>query len=99
MIRSAHFLPAALAPLLLASGCVHGSSVDQVHAGMTHDEVASIMGQPEGTSNTAGRECARYTVLKDFWSRVPWDMSDPYYVCYTEGKVDSFGRITVDHPS
>ncbi|MBS0223827.1 MAG: hypothetical protein JSR91_24125 [Proteobacteria bacterium] len=83
-----------------AAGCVHGSSMDQVHAGMTHEQVSAVMGgPPDLTTNTAGRECARYTVLKDFWSRVPWDMSDPYYVCYTNGKVDSFGRATVANPS
>lgn len=89
----------ALVIALLAGACVHGSSLDQVHAGMTHDEVVGLIGQPEVTSNTAGRECARYTVAKDFWSRVPWDTSDPYYVCYTDGKVDAFGRATVAKPS
>jgi hypothetical protein len=89
----------ALLTAFLATGCVHGSSMEQVHAGMTHQEVASTIGPPDGTTNTAGRECARYTVAKDFWSRVPWDMSDPYYVCYTDGKVDAFGRATVAHPS
>jgi hypothetical protein len=90
-----------LAALLLSlpvAACVHGQSMDQVHAGMTHDEVVAVIGQPDVTSNTAGRECSRYTVSKDFWSRVPWDMSDPYYVCYTDGKVDTFGRANVAHP-
>ncbi len=80
---------------LLAGGCVHGGAMEQVHAGMTHDEVSAIIGKPDGTTNTAGRQCEHYTVLKDFWSRVPWDMSDPYYVCYSEeGRVDTFGRAT-----
>lgn len=91
------------APLLmiafLAGGCVYGSSMDMVHAGMSPDEVAAKIGPPDVSTNTAGRQCDRYTVLKDFMSRVPWSMSDPYYVCYTDGKVDSFGRATVAHPS
>ena len=33
-----------------------------------------------------------YTVLKDFWSRTPWSLSNRYYVCYDDGKVKSFGR-------
>ena len=90
---------AALLIVLLSAGCVHGTSMDQVRAGMTHEQVSAVMGPPDLTTNTAGRECARYTVLKDFWSRVPWDMSDPYYVCYTNGKVDTFGRATVANPS
>jgi SmpA / OmlA family len=79
----------------LAAGCVHGAHLEQVHAGMSRDQVLSIMGQPESSMHTAGRECAVYSVLKDFWSRVPWSMSDRYYVCYSEGKVDYFGRADV----
>lgn len=89
---------AALAIALLTAGCIHGSTMEQLHAGMTRDQVSALIGQPDVTTNTAGRECARYTVLKDFWSRVPWDMSDPYYVCYTDGKVDAFGRAAVANP-
>jgi hypothetical protein len=33
-------------------------------------------------------------VLKDFWSRTPWSMSDRYYVCFTDGKVDTYGKAT-----
>ena len=76
----------------LAGGCVHGSSLEQVHAGMSRDEVAALMGPPEGSTNAPGRDCAYYSVLRDFWSRVPWNMSDRYYVCFNEGKVETFGR-------
>ncbi|HZQ00899.1 MAG TPA: outer membrane protein assembly factor BamE [Reyranella sp.] len=77
---------------LLAGGCVHNANLDQVHAGMTHEQVVAVMGQPESTTSTPGRECTTYSVLKDFWSRVPWDMTNRYYVCYVDGKVDYFGR-------
>ncbi len=80
-----------LFPLLIA-GCVHGSSLEQVQAGMTHEQVAALMGPADGTSNEPGRECAYYTVLKDFMSRTPWSISDRYYVCYADGKVDTFGK-------
>ncbi len=78
--------------VLLAGGCVHGSSLEQVHAGMSREDVAALMGPPDSSSNTPGRECAVYSVLKDFWSRVPWNMSDRYYVCFSDGKVETFGR-------
>ncbi len=83
---------------LLATGCVHGSSVDQVQAGMTREQVSTLMGPPDGTANEPGRECAYYTVLKDFMSRTPWSMSDRYYVCYAGGKVDTFGKADGDAP-
>lgn len=78
----------------LASGCVHGEAVEQVHAGMSREQVSALMGTPDGSTNTAGRECALYTVAKDFWSRVPWNMTDRYYVCFSDGKVDTFGLVS-----
>ena len=75
----------------LVGGCVHGSALEQVRPGMTRDQVTGLMGPPESSTNTAGRECALYTVSKDFWSRTPWSMTDRYYVCYTEGRVDTYG--------
>lgn len=78
----------------LTAGCVHSEAVEQVHAGMSREEVAALMGPPDGSTNTAGRECQMYTVAKDFWSRVPWNMTDRYYVCYSDGRVDTFGLAT-----
>jgi hypothetical protein len=77
---------------LLVTGCVHAATVDQIHAGMDRSQVVALIGPPETSTNTAGRECATYTVTKDFWSRVPWNMTDRYVVCYTDGKVETFGR-------
>lgn len=77
---------------LMAAGCVHNSNLEQVHPGMSREEVSSIMGPPDGVTAEPGRECAYYTVLKDFMSRTPWSMSDRYYVCYASGKVDTFGK-------
>lgn len=78
------------------AGCVQTTAVEQVHAGMSREEVAALMGPPNGSINTAGRECQIYTVTKDFWSRVPWNMTDRYYVCYsdTDGRVETFGLST-----
>ena len=56
------------------------------------------MGQPDGRIPFAGQECAYYELLKDFWSRVPWSVSDRYYVCYDDGKVESFGKVGTPTP-
>ena len=82
----------ALPIAFLAAGCVHAASVDKIQAGMDRTQVVALMGPPETSSNTAGRECAIYTVTKDFWSRTPWSMTDRYVVCYTDGKVETFGK-------
>lgn len=98
MIRSMTRLTLpAIASAALLAGCVHGSSLERVQAGMSRDEVKAIMGQPEGEAHSPGKECAYYTVLKDFWNRTPWSLSNRYYVCYTDGKVETFGRA--DQPT
>ena len=78
---------------LLATGCVHNENLERVQAGMSREQVASIMGPADGSSNEPGRECSYYTVLKELMSRTPWSMSDRYYVCYASGKVDTFGKV------
>lgn len=83
-----------LAAALLLTGCVHGDNVERLQAGMDREQVRAVMGPPEGSTYTPGKDCAYYTVLKDFWSRTPWSMSDRYYVCFTDGKVETYGRAT-----
>ena len=85
-----------LGPILLTAGllagCVTTSTLDQIRAGMSPAEVQAILGPPEAVAHAPGRECTYYTVLKDFWNRTPWTLSNRYYVCYDDGKVQSFGR-------
>ncbi|MFI5000753.1 MAG: hypothetical protein ACHQK9_12810 [Reyranellales bacterium] len=77
----------------LAAGCgVPGEKFDQMHAGMNREEVVSLVGPPETSIRDSDRDCDIYRVTKDFWSRVPWDMSWRYQVCFSDGKVQSFGR-------
>jgi outer membrane protein assembly factor BamE (lipoprotein component of BamABCDE complex) len=79
------------------AGCVTASNVDEVRAGMSPDQVQSILGKPETVAHAPGTQCSYYTVLKDFWSRTPWTMTNRYVVCYDDGKVKTFGRA--DTPS
>jgi hypothetical protein len=81
----------SLATSLLA-GCVTSSSVEEVRAGMSPGQVQSILGEPQTVAHAPGSQCSYYTVLKDFWSRTPWTMTNRYVVCYDDGKVKSFGR-------
>ena len=87
-------LALALSMAGLVAGCaVPARNMDRIQAGMTHDQVQSIMGQPEAVAHSPGKECAYYALLKDFWSRVPWSLSERYYVCYDDGRVESFGKV------
>lgn len=89
-------LPAMLLAALLGA-CVHGDNVERLHAGMSRDQVQAVLGPSESSAYSPGKECSYYTVLKDFWQRTPWTMSDRYYVCFTDGKVETFGRA--DQPN
>jgi len=89
-------LPAAaltLATLALAACGPAARSMDRVHAGMDRNQVQALMGPPDTVAHAPGKECAYYSLLKDFWSRVPWSVSERYYVCYGNGKVESFGKV------
>ena len=79
--------------IFLVTGCVHVASMEQVHSGMDRTQVTAMLGPPDTTNNTAGHECAYYSLTKDFWSRVPWRVNDRYYVCYDDGRVESFGKV------
>ena len=84
--------PCLFAAALLLAGCVHGDNVERLQAGMDREQVRAVMGPPEGSAHSPGKDCTYYTVLRDFWSRTPWSMSDRYYVCFTDGKVDTYGK-------
>lgn len=86
--------PVIVALVLAVGACaVPARSIDRVHAGMDRSEVLSVMGPPDTVAHAPGKECAYYSLLKDFWSRVPWSLSERYYVCYGDGKVESFGKV------
>ena len=87
-------LALALSMASLAAGCAAPArNMEQIRAGMTQDQVQSVMGQPQAVAYSAGKQCAYYALLKDFWSRVPWSVSERYYVCYDDGKVETFGKV------
>jgi len=85
------FMPIFLAASLLL-GCITSSNVEEVRAGMSPAQVQTILGEPETVAHSPGSQCSYYTVLKDFWSRTPWTMTNRYVVCYDDGKVKTFGR-------
>lgn len=94
MKRCAPALPVALSMAVLVAGCATPArTLDRIRPGMSRQEVQSMMGPPQAVVHSPGKECAYYTLLKDFWSRVPWSVSDRYYVCYDNGRVEAFGKV------
>ena len=84
----------ALLTTLALSGCSSHEprTIDQVQPGMSREQVVGLIGQPEGQVRMNDRDCAVYTVQKDFWKRTPWAMTDRYHVCYVGNQVETFGR-------
>lgn len=86
---------ACLLSIALLAACASADNVERVQAGMSRDQVQAIMGPPESSVHSPGKDCAYYTVLKDFWSRTPWTMTNRYYICFTDGRVETFGRTDI----
>ena len=80
-----------LSIVVMLAGCatVPARNIDRVQAGMDRDQVRSIMGQPDTVTHSPGKECAYYSLLKDFWSRVPWSRLRPLLRLLRRGQ----GRI------
>src|SRR4051812_31800025 len=84
----------AISTIGLAAACTAPArNMDRIQPGMTAQQVASIIGPPQAMTYSAGKQCSYYVLLKDFWSRVPWSVNDRYYVCYDDGKVETFGKV------
>jgi hypothetical protein len=78
----------------LVAGCAAPAhDMDRIQAGMTPQQVSAIIGRPQAATYSAGKQCSYFVLLKDFWSRVPWRVNDRYYVCYDDGRVESFGKV------
>lgn len=82
-----------LSTLLLAACGAPIRNVDRLQAGMTPAQVRPIMGEPDTVAHAPGKQCAYYSLTKDFWRRTPWSISERYFVCYDDGKLDSFGKV------
>jgi Short C-terminal domain/SmpA / OmlA family len=85
--KIAPFLALILAALL--AGCASSARLNDIHIGMTKDEVKSILGTPDSTSAQANVEYMTYYL--DAESGVGRDQ--PYMIRLVNGKVESFGRF------
>jgi hypothetical protein len=78
--------------LLLAAlftGCsTTADKLNNLHIGMTKDQVIALLGQPDSTSAQANIEYMTYYLSNDSSN----GRDQPYMVRVVEGKVESFGR-------
>jgi len=77
--------------LLLAAlftGCATADKLNNLHIGMSKDQVIAIMGQPDSTSAQANIEYLTYYLANDS----SYGGDQPYMVRVVDGKVESYGR-------
>ena len=87
MKRAPIGLPIAFA----LAGCVHTEAVGKIRAGMDRSQVAALMGPPRPRPIPPAGNARSTASPRTSWSRVPWCMTDRYYVCFSDGKVETFG--------
>lgn len=86
-------LLSSLALLGLVAGCESSSALNQMHLGMTKQEVISLLGTPDSTSAQANVEYLTYYLEVNTQNGPVRD--EPYFVRLLNGRVESFGRYRV----
>jgi Short C-terminal domain/SmpA / OmlA family len=81
----------ALAVLVVAllAGCATADKLNNVHIGMTKEQVIALLGTPDSTSAQANVEYLTYYLEND----ANYNREQPYMVRVVDGKVESFGRF------
>jgi hypothetical protein len=73
----------------LLSGCTTADKLNNIHIGMTKDQVITLLGTPDSTSAQANVEYLTYYLE----GNPDYGRDQPYMVRVVDGKVESFGRI------
>jgi hypothetical protein len=74
---------------VLLAACQTSAKLNNIHIGMTKDEVQSTMGVPDSTSAQANVEYMTYYLESD----AGYGRDQPYMIRLVNGKVESFGRF------
>lgn len=89
----AKILIVGLAALLMAGCYTPSSEMNQVHLGMGEADVIKVLGQPVSRGESKDGSLTLYYSLQEIFGSPP----QPYSVHLTAGKVDSYGRDSVEN--
>ena len=79
---------------IIMAGCYTPSSeMNQVHPGMGEADVIKVLGQPVSRGESKDGSVTLYYSLQEIFGSQP----QPYSVHLTNGKVDSYGRDSVEN--
>ncbi|MGA3008213.1 MAG: SHOCT domain-containing protein [Opitutaceae bacterium] len=84
-----NFIPILLIVVALFAGCATADKLNNVHIGMTKEQVIELLGAPDSTSAQANVEYLTYYLESD----PNYGRDQPYMVRVVDGKVESFGRL------
>jgi Short C-terminal domain/SmpA / OmlA family len=73
----------------LFAGCATADKLNDVHIGMTKDQIIGMLGKPDSTSAQGNIEYMTYYLANDS----NYGRDRPYSVRIVDGKVESFGRF------
>ncbi|MGA2016446.1 MAG: SHOCT domain-containing protein [Opitutaceae bacterium] len=73
----------------LFAGCATSDKLNNVHIGMTKDQVLALLGTPDSTSAQANVEYMTYYLVAESG----YGRDQPYMIRLVSGKVESFGRF------
>ena len=77
--------------IILLSGCAFigsASRINSVSLGMSKEDVIRVMGEPISTAAGEGKEYLNYNLDETG----KWGVREPYFVCFKDGRVISYGR-------
>lgn len=81
-----------LAALFMAGCYTPSSEMNQVHLGMSQADVIKVLGQPVSRGESKDGSVTLYYSLQEIFGSPP----QPYSVHLSGGKVDSYGRDSVE---
>jgi len=80
---------ALLALGVVLAGCATSEKLNDLHIGMTKDQVLGLFGKPDSTTAQANVEYLTYYLVAESG----YGRDQPYLVRLVDGKVESFGRF------
>ena len=85
---------ALLSLVLFLASCAHftGAKMSRVSPGMSKADVIRQLGEPKSVGGASNVEVLHYVEDKSWWQ------FDYYFVRLVDGKVESYGPETEDHP-
>ena len=82
-------IAATLTSTALLTGCASSQGMNNIHVGMTKQEVIQVLGSPQSVSAQGDKEILKYNLFAGA-TAIAWQQD--YYVGLVQGRVVAFGQ-------